>query len=216
MKTNTVNALALFLMGLSLVIGMSLVACMKVGDGIGVDENGSPFIAPPDPCIAAPTSKGCPQDPCVLDPNATGCVTPPVDSCTLPAKPARCTVVVDSCTLPLKPERCNAPTGPSFAKDILPILTASCEECHNPTGTAASTKLLMTKDVAYANLVNVASTEKKTYMRILPGKADSSYLYLKISQSEPPMGGQMPLYRSPLSKDKIELIKNWINSGALP
>ncbi len=208
MKNNTTSALPIVLMALSFIIGVGLVACMKVGDGIGVDEYGAPLIV-----VVTPV------DSCTLPVKPARCIVL-VDSCTLATKPARCTTVaVDSCTLPVKPARCTPPTGPSFAKDILPIITTSCEECHKSTGTAASTKLFLIPDSAYVNLVNVRSTGSKTanYMRVVPGKADSSFMYLKISMAEPPGDGvRMPQLRAPLKADKIELIKNWINAGALP
>jgi hypothetical protein len=90
-----------------------VIACMKAGDGVGLDASGkvctadsrdSLCIAYIDPCIANPSGPGCPVD-CKKTPTAAGC---PIDSCT--ANPALCAVVhcaatptakvcVDSCTL---------------------------------------------------------------------------------------------------------------------
>jgi hypothetical protein len=182
------------LLALSFVIGLGLVACMKVGDGVGVNAEGM-LVAP---------------------------VIVPIDSCTLPSPPARCVnPPIDSCTLTPKPASCPS-EGPSFAADIAPLLSTNCESCHSPTGTAFSfTKLSLTKADAYALLVNVESVEmatlKKPMKRVLPGNPDSSFLYLKVSMKTPPGGGQrMPLNAAALAADKIELIRSWIAAGAKP
>lgn len=96
-----------------------VIACMKAGDGVGLDASGkictadskdSLCIAYIDPCIANPSGPGCPVD-CIKNPSAAGC---PVDSCT--ANPALCAVhcattptaqvCVDSCTINPAPAWC--------------------------------------------------------------------------------------------------------------
>jgi hypothetical protein len=205
------------LMGLLMVcsvsVGLILVACMKVGDGIGVTENGSPRI---DPCTAAPTATGCPQDPCVLTPTSKGC---PQDPCVLNPQAEGCVVVVDSCSLPNPPKRCTTPPGPSFNLRIKSLLSQNCQTCHN-TGSGTGfeqTQLSLAATVAYASLVNVEATQSanlgRSIKRVVPYYSDSSYLYMKITN--PPYGVKMPM-NGTLTQVQIDLIKAWIDGGAQP
>jgi len=103
---------------------------------------------------------------------------------------------------------------PSFASSIQPILTANCATsgCHdnlNSTGTG----LILTADSAYIKLVAVSSTQVPTLDRVDPGDADNSYLVHKIEGSQS-SGQRMPLGRTPLTDNQIQLIRNWIDQGA--
>jgi len=105
-----------------------------------------------------------------------------------------------------------------FKKDIQPILNQSCMKCHkpdpkNPRGPAAGFRL---DDKA------AAMKGGKHGVAIVPGKADESLFYKllagpvtvdnkEISAMPKPQRNQ-PF--KPLAKDKIELIKQWIDQGA--
>lgn len=105
-----------------------------------------------------------------------------------------------------------------FKKDIQPILNQSCMKCHkpdpkNPRGPAAGFRL---DDKA------AAMKGGKHGVAIVPGKPDESLLYKllagpvtidnkEISPMPKPQRNQ-PF--KPLAKDKIELIKQWIDQGA--
>lgn len=201
------------LLALSLGLGLFLVSCMKVGDGIGVTESGAPLISP---CVANPTGVGCPQHPCTLDPTSKGC---PQDPCVLNPQAQGCVAVVDSCTLPNPPKRCTTPPGPSFKARIQPIFTSYCQSCHN-TGSGTGyeqTQLSLAAAVAYASIVNVKAKQSddvgRTIMRVMPYYSDSSYLYMKITN--PPFGVKMPM-NGTLTQAQIDLIKQWIDGGAQP
>lgn len=103
-------------------------------------------------------------------------------------------------------------TDPSFAQDIQPIFNTNCalSGCHNNVAQAG---LNLSQGVAYANIVNVDSTEVPAKKRVLPGVAQNSYLVEKIEgrQSE---GSRMPLNRNALNNTQIQNIRNWINQGA--
>jgi hypothetical protein len=63
----------------------------------------------------------------------------------------------------------------------------------------------------------VASNES-ALLRVKAGDPDSSYLVHKIQGTQGTVGGsggQMPLGRSPLSQDNIDIIRDWIAAGAL-
>jgi hypothetical protein len=68
---------------------------------------------------------------------------------------------------------------------------------------------------SYNNLVNVSSSEIPALLRVKPGEADSSYLFLKLSGGPGIVGSQMPLGALPLSNTTIDSIAKWIQEGAL-
>jgi len=105
---------------------------------------------------------------------------------------------------------------PSFSSNIQPIFTSNCalSGCHNSTAQAG---LILSPGLAYANIVNVDSTQdtqQPVRKRVLPGDAANSYLVIKIEQTNPPFGTRMPQGRSPLSSVQITNIKNWVDRGA--
>lgn len=77
---------------------------------------------------------------------------------------------------------------PSYAKDIKPILSNSCIQCHQGINT-------------YSN----------TLTKVKPGDPNNSLIYEHITGKLQP---QMPFGQTPLSKDQIQNIKNWIQDGA--
>src|SRR5689334_11586215 len=89
----------------------------------------------------------------------------------------------------------------SFSKDIAPLLTQRCMECHGREPLMANLDL-RTRDGALKGA--------KHGPVIVPGDAAASHLYRRlIGEETPPMplGGK-------LSDNEIALIRDWINSGA--
>jgi hypothetical protein len=73
------------------------------------------------------------------------------------------------------------------------------------------------QDKAYTNLVNVAAAGSECSgkgTRVVPGNADGSLLYLKVSADAPPCGGKMPLGLTPIPKTQADMIDAWIADGA--
>ena len=106
-------------------------------------------------------------------------------------------------------------SDPSFSTNIQPIFTSSCalSGCHNST---AQEGLILLQGQAYANIVNVDSTQdtqQPVRKRVLPGDAANSYLVIKIEGNQT-VGARMPEGRSPLSSVRIQNIKNWVDRGA--
>jgi hypothetical protein len=101
---------------------------------------------------------------------------------------------------------------PSFASDIQTIFTTSCalSGCHAPG--SAQGGLVLASGQAYANIVNVDSTEIPAKKRIVPGDAANSYLVLKIEGNQT-SGSRMPP-NGPLDSNRIQNIKNWVAKGA--
>lgn len=91
--------------------------------------------------------------------------------------------------------------GISFALDIQPIFTASCSSvvCHVTGGIAP---MSLQPGLAYAN----------TIIRVVPGNSTESLLIKRLTGVILP---QMPLAGPPLSATSLNLIKAWIDNGAL-
>ena len=103
--------------------------------------------------------------------------------------------------------------------DIQPIFTFNCavSGCH--TGTAPEQGMNLSAGQTFANVVNVPAMELSTMNRVTPGQPGSSYLFHKVEGTHMDVGGsgdRMPLNRSPLTQMDIDLIRAWIEAGALP
>jgi len=91
----------------------------------------------------------------------------------------------------------------------------ACTACHTSVGRNPSGGLNLDHDVAYQNLVRVASRGKPGVMRVLPGDADSSYLIHKIAGAPDIAGRRMPTGGPPfLSDGQIFILRRWIATGA--
>lgn len=102
----------------------------------------------------------------------------------------------------------------SFKTDVVPILTNYCVMCHLPG--AAQGGLSLYPD-AWALLVNVPS-KQSSLLQIEPGSPEKSYLYVKLIDTGESVGGSgqvMPVQQPPLEQEQIELIRLWIEQGAL-
>jgi hypothetical protein len=102
----------------------------------------------------------------------------------------------------------------SFRADVLPLLTTRCVMCH--VEGAEQGNLSLYPD-AWAQLVGVPSTESPL-KRVEPGAPDRSYLYLKVLGTHLDAGGsglRMPFQQDPLSPAELELLRKWIEQGAV-
>lgn len=92
---------------------------------------------------------------------------------------------------------------PRFNRDIRPILSENCFQCHGPDKNARQSDFRL--DVAKEVF------EKKA---IIPGDSTNSPVYLRIISKD--SDERMPPAESPhqLSSSNINLIKKWIDSGA--
>jgi len=114
-----------------------------------------------------------------------------------------------------EPEPDAGPTGPTLTDLQEQIFTPICAraECHDSQ--TARSGMVLEAGLAYANTVNVPSTERPAMMRVAPGDPNQSYLYLKISRPLPPDGDRMPQALPPLSDHLIGLVREWIEAGAM-
>lgn len=66
----------------------------------------------------------------------------------------------------------------------------------------------------HEKIVGVPSTEQPSRRLVVPGDPAASYLYEKLSHKQPSHGVRMPPGQ-PLSSDKLDLVRRWIEAGAL-
>lgn len=118
---------------------------------------------------------------------------------------------VDDSTLP-------GPGEPvSFSQHIQPIFNASCTECHahGALTDLDNVRLYLTPGDALDSLVNQPSAQDHSLTRVVPNDSANSLLYLKVSSDRPPVGLRMPFFEEPISQKQINVIKAWIDQGAL-
>jgi len=111
------------------------------------------------------------------------------------------------------------PTFSSIQRDIFEATDsagrAACTQCHTSTGRNPSGGMNLNHDVAYAQIVNVASRAKPNVMRIVPGDAGDSYLFNKLTGGPAITGNRMPNNGPPyLTEGQIQIIRRWIEIGA--
>ena len=66
-----------------------------------------------------------------------------------------------------------------------------------------------------APLVDQLSVQRNDLTLVVPGDSASSLLFQKVSTDNPPVGLRMPRFAPPLSESEIDLIREWIDQGAL-
>jgi len=93
--------------------------------------------------------------------------------------------------------------------EILP--TCAAVGCHGRI--APQENLVMTSDVAYAQIVGVPSVEVPSLNRVMPGDATNSYAYRKIT-GVGITGAQMPQGGPFLTDAQTALVRDWIRRGA--
>ena len=101
--------------------------------------------------------------------------------------------------------------------DVQPVFSVNCavSGCH--TGASPAQGMDLGAGQAFSSVENVASLELHTMNRVTPTQPDDSYLVHKIQGTHVDQGGsgsRMPLGRSPLPQDEIDLIRAWIAGGA--
>ncbi|MCP3978273.1 MAG: hypothetical protein GY716_02935 [bacterium] len=67
---------------------------------------------------------------------------------------------------------------------------------------------------ALGNTVGVSASEVPLLLRVDPGNAADSYLYMKLVDDPRIEGDPMPLLGAPLSASDLTLIETWIDQGA--
>lgn len=111
------------------------------------------------------------------------------------------------------------PTFTSIQREIFESTDTAgrvaCVNCHNAAGAQFTANLNLTRNVAYDQLVNVASVQRRDLRRVTPGDPERSYLVHKIEGRSGIIGRRMPIGGSAFLTDgQILVIKRWIERGA--
>ena len=96
-------------------------------------------------------------------------------------------------------------TPVSFHKQVLPLLRANCQGCHQPAKQQGD--YLMTD---FARLLKGGESEAAA---IVPGKPEDSYLMLQITADGDDRPA-MPPTGTPLTAAEVDLVRRWIAEGA--
>jgi hypothetical protein len=89
-----------------------------------------------------------------------------------------------------------------------------CTECHNTQFAQLNGGLDLTREAAYASLVNVASRGKPGAVRVIPGNPAGSYLIHKLEGRSDIVGVRMPISGPFLTPGQTAVIERWIELGA--
>lgn len=98
----------------------------------------------------------------------------------------------------------------SFRNDVRPILVANCIECHSQpagkgyvkTGLSMATYTDLMRGTIYGPVIVPGDSRHSILNMLVEGRADSSML--------------MPHGRQPLSSEEVEVLRLWVEHGALP
>ncbi len=101
----------------------------------------------------------------------------------------------------------DAPEPVEFNRDIRPILSDRCYQCHGPDSAKRKADLRLDQEAS-------ARSERENGRAIVPGDANGSELYRRITAKD--AGERMPPAKSgkSLSSAEIEKIGRWISQGA--
>ena len=111
------------------------------------------------------------------------------------------------------------PTFSSIQKEIFETTDgsgrAACVTCHTASRLQFVAGLNLDHDVAYSQLVNVASREQPSLMRVAPSNPDASYIIHKLEGQAGIVGRRMPFNGPPyLTDGQIQIVRRWITIGA--
>jgi len=95
-----------------------------------------------------------------------------------------------------------------FSRDIQPILADNCFKCHGPD--ASSQKAGLRLDLPEHALARLRGGR----VAVVPGDAESSEMMRRIVSRDPAVRMPPPEAAKSLTVDEVELIRQWIESGA--
>src|SRR3989442_9370320 len=112
----------------------------------------------------------------------------------------------------------NAPPAglqPTLASIQDNIFTVTCavSGCHG--GPTAQQGLRLDPGFSAGNLINVHSPQDSNLIRVVPGDPDASFLIQKLQGADGLLGDRMPDGGPYLTTATINVIRQWIQDGAL-
>jgi hypothetical protein len=107
------------------------------------------------------------------------------------------------------------PAAPKLSELQTEIFTPICAGCHFGGGASLPSSMDLSNAAAtFANLVNVASVQQSSVLRVKPNDADNSYIIHKLEGASDITGQRMPRGGPFLDQATIDKVKAWINAGA--
>ncbi|MEC8303759.1 MAG: PSD1 and planctomycete cytochrome C domain-containing protein [Planctomycetota bacterium] len=94
-----------------------------------------------------------------------------------------------------------------YNRDIRPLLSDRCFQCHGPDSNSREADLRL-------DLREEAVKDRGGYWAIVPGDADRSDLWDRISTTDPDLVMPPPETGKPLSNEERTQLRNWIDQGA--
>ncbi len=102
----------------------------------------------------------------------------------------------------------ETPDAVRFDQQIRPIFSDTCFHCHGPDEATREADLrLDRKDVVFADLGG--------YQLVVPGEPSESELYRRITSDDESERMPPPDFEKSLSPEQIELLRKWIEQGAV-
>src|SRR6185503_12165353 len=95
-----------------------------------------------------------------------------------------------------------------FSREILPILSDNCFQCHGPDEKKREAELRLDVEVS-------AKLAKEGKAAIAPGKSDTSELVRRIFSTDADQVMPPPDSQRKLTPEQKELLKKWIEEGAV-
>ncbi|MBA2321873.1 MAG: hypothetical protein H0V89_12055 [Deltaproteobacteria bacterium] len=99
----------------------------------------------------------------------------------------------------------------TFSRVWAEVIDPVCVQCH---GTGSGGLFMPDQPTAYDSLVDMPSVGSPDDIRVVPGSADDSYIIHKLEGASDIVGSQMPLSDS-VTDEQIQLVRDWIDAGAL-
>jgi len=106
-------------------------------------------------------------------------------------------------------------TGVVTPPAVQAVFDAHCVFCHSG-GSPSGGQNLGSALYSYRNLVRVPANEDSNYVRVLPGDAANSYLWMNLTADPRIHGAAMPLGAPALDATTLAVVSSWIAGGALP
>ncbi len=106
--------------------------------------------------------------------------------------------------------------GPSWSADVYPLFQAECTgSCHGNGPKPSAGLNLGSAATAWAELVNVASTQCSNEVLVVPGDPGASYLVAKLKGVGMCFGSRMPKGGPFFTAAQMQQLEAWIGAGAL-
>lgn len=119
-----------------------------------------------------------------------------------------CPLLFSGVGVALLPQQPSQGSKIQFSRDIRPILSGNCFQCHGPDPSSREEELRL-------DLREEALADRGGYAVLVPGSLEASELWLRVTSDDPDVF--MPpasSHKSRLSKVELEKIRQWILQGA--